>query len=274
MFVDAFTHLLFERERLDGADALQRFLHGFQNVGGAEELAVGESLDPFHELAQYQHCRRRHDEAEQRHQRILDHHHGDEADQEQDVAADRVDELVQNVGDGFRARCEPREKFRRMPFREEADAFAHQLGEQPALIVGEDRVTDLRQDHGVTVGRDALDDEQEDRHAGQSRDAGNVPCDIGLVDDLAQDVGRRRGRAGRDAHQNEGRQVAPPIDRALFHHQAANQDRRAIRIVADFLRKFGHPGSLTADREPAGTSSAHCPLCQGFSSLFKGLQRK
>jgi hypothetical protein len=52
-----------------------------------------------------------------------------------------------------------------MPLREEADAFAHQLGEQPALVVGEDRVADLRQDYGVTVGRRPLEHEDQDGDA-------------------------------------------------------------------------------------------------------------
>jgi hypothetical protein len=54
-----------------------------------------------------------------------------------------------------------------MPFREEADAFVHQLGEQPALVVGEDGVADLGQDHLMTVGRRALENEDHDGDAGQ-----------------------------------------------------------------------------------------------------------
>ena len=85
--VDALAHGLFERERLDGADALQRFLHGLHDVGGAGELVVREALDPLHQLAQHQHRRRRHQEAEQRHIGILHHHHDDER---RSATADRV----------------------------------------------------------------------------------------------------------------------------------------------------------------------------------------
>ncbi len=86
--VDALAHGLFQRERLDGADALQRFLHGFQNVGGAGELVVREALDPLHQLAQHQHRRRRHHESEQRHIGILHHHDDDQPDQRQQIAPD------------------------------------------------------------------------------------------------------------------------------------------------------------------------------------------
>jgi len=44
LFVDAPLHGLFQREGLDRTDALQRFLHGFEDVGGAGELVVGETL--------------------------------------------------------------------------------------------------------------------------------------------------------------------------------------------------------------------------------------
>ena len=69
-----------------------------------------------------------------------DHHHGDHRDQDQEVAADRIDQHVQEIGDGFGAGGHARQKFRRMPLGEEADAFAHQLGKQLPLVVGENGV--------------------------------------------------------------------------------------------------------------------------------------
>ena len=131
-----------------------------------------------------------------------------------------------------------------MPLREERDAFGHQLGEQPALVVGEDRVADLRQDHRVPVGRQPLDDEDQDGDPGQDHDAADAFIDIGLVDDLAEQIGRSGGGRRRDRHQRERQQIAPPVQDALFHHEAANQDRRAVGIVGDFPWKFGHPRSI------------------------------
>ena len=60
------------------------------------------------------------------------------------IAADRVDQETEDLRDGIRTRGQARQEFGRVPLREEGDAFAHQLGEQPALVVGEDGVGDLR----------------------------------------------------------------------------------------------------------------------------------
>ncbi len=145
-----------------------------------------------------------------------------------------------------------------MPLREEGDAFAHQLGEQPALVVGEDGVGDLRQDHLVAVGRRTLEDEDHDGDARQDRDAADVLVDIGLVDDLAEQIGRAGGGRRRDRHQRERQQIAPPVGGALFHDQAANQDRGAIGIVGDFLRKFGHPRSIDGARQAVRPARQGC----------------
>ena len=198
------------------------------------------------------------------------------ADQQQQVAAERIDQEVENLGDGGGAGGQPRQKFRRMPLRVECDALAHQLGEQPALVVGEDGVGDLRKNHGVAVGRRALEDENQDGEAGQQRDAAHVLVDIGLVDDLAENPGRARGRRRRHRHQHEGQQIAPPVGEALFGDQAANQRRRAIGIVSDFPGKFGHPRSIdSAGRLPPACQGwlakrpSPCPLYAGFSSQIR-----
>ena len=126
---------------------------------------------------------------------ILHQHDDDQRDQRQQIAPDRVDQQVENLGDRIGAGGQPRQKFRRMPLGEEGDAFAHQLGEQPALVVGEDGVADLRQDHGVAVGRRTLEDEDHDGDQRQHRDAAHVLVDIGLVDDLAEQIGGAGGGA-------------------------------------------------------------------------------
>ncbi len=164
-----------------------------------------------------------------------------------------------------------------MPLREEGDAFAHQLGEQPALVVGEDGVGDLRQDHLVTVGRRALEDEDQDGDPGQDRDAADILVDIGLVDDLAEQIGRAGGGRRRDRHQRERQQIAAPVGGALFHDQAANQDRRAIGVVGDFLRKFGHPRSIDGARQDRPRvrpkRNASLPAISGFFKPNEDLRR-
>src|SRR6267142_77828 len=133
-----------------------------------------------------------------------------------------------------------------MAVGEERDVLAHQLGEQPALVVGKDGVADLRQDHGVSVGRRALDREDHNGDQRQQHDAAHVLVDIGLVDDLAEQVGRACGRRRPNAHQCERQQIAPPIGEALLGDQATNQDRRAIGVIGDFLWKVSHPRSIDA----------------------------
>ncbi len=73
--VEPAPHLVLEREGLDHAHALQRFLHGLDDAGAAGELHARDAAHPADHLAQEEECRRRHDEAGERHQRILHHHH-------------------------------------------------------------------------------------------------------------------------------------------------------------------------------------------------------
>jgi len=68
---------------------------------------------------------------------ILRHHH-DGRGPEQQQGKSRPSALIrrfENLRDRiWRPAVSPRQEFRRMPLGEEADALAHQLGEQPALV--------------------------------------------------------------------------------------------------------------------------------------------
>src|SRR5882724_3631052 len=128
----------------------------------------------------------------------------------------------------------------------------------------------------MSVGRRALENEDDDGDAGQDRDAADVLVDIGLIDDLAEQIGRACGRGGRDCHQRERQQIAPPIGGPLFHDEAANQDRRAIGIVSDLVREFGHQrsidcaGRFSVQRvRVAPKRPSPCPLYRGFSSQIR-----
>ena len=128
----------------------------------------------------------------------------------------------------------------------------------------------------MSVGRRALENEDDHGDTGQDRDAADILVDIGLIDDLAEQIGRACGRGGRHRHQRERQQIASPIGGPLFHDQAANQDRRAIGIVSDLVRKFGHPRSIdSAGRvscprvRVAPKRPSPCPLYRGFSSQIR-----
>ena len=149
------------------------------------------------------------------------------------------------------------------------------LANSRPLVVGEDRVADLRQDHGVPVGRRTLDGEDDDGDQRQDRDAAHILVDIGLVDDLAEQIGGTGGGRRRKPHQREREQIAPPVGEPLFGDQTADQDRRAIGVVGDFSVGFSLGSSVIrvpltapADR-PARQGCCGCTPClleQGFSS--------
>ena len=241
MRIDALAHGVFQRERLDGADALQGFLHRLQNVGGAGELGIGQPLDPLHQFSQHEERGRRDEPCEQRHIGVLIDHQSDQRDQRQQIAADRGDEQVEDLRHGGSALRQPVQKFRRVPVGKEADALIHQPRKHVALIAGDDGVGDLRQDDGVTVGRRALDHEQHHDHQRHRYDGLHVAVDIGLVDHLAQKPWQYGGDARRDDHQNGREHVAPPVNRGLLAQQAFDQRGGCGGVVADFLRNIGHP---------------------------------
>jgi len=106
--------------------------------------------------------------------------------------------------------------------------------------------------------------------------AADVLVNIGLVDNLAEQVGRAGGGRRRDRHQPEREQIAPPIGSALFRDQAANQNRRAVGVVSNFLWKFGHPHSIDSAGQASARASglaAKCFLARyiGFFQAKSGL---
>ena len=116
-------HLVLEAEGLDHAHALQRFLHGLDDAGAAVELHAGDAAHAADDLAQKVEGRRRANEAEQRHRRILNHHHDAKSDQRHQIAADRGDQQIDHAADGVGAGGEPGDEFGGMPVGKEADIF-------------------------------------------------------------------------------------------------------------------------------------------------------
>ena len=243
--VEAFAHGVFQRERLDDADALQRLLQRLDDTGAAHELAVRDPFDAADQLAQHQQSRRRHHEGEKRHQRVFDDHDGDQPDQRQQVAAERGDQEVDDLRRRRRAGGEARDEFGRVPVGEKADALVEQLGEHAPLIVGDDAVADLRQQHAVAVGREAFGGEQGDGDAAEDEDAGEALVDVGLVDDVADQVGAERRAAGRDRHQREAERVFAPMHKALLGQQSPDQGDSAVTLVVGRWQSVVvHPPSI------------------------------
>ena len=110
--VEAFAQDILEREGLDDADALQRLLQRLQDADPAGELVLGDAANALDHLAQHQHRGREHDERHEREQRVSIDHDADQPDQREEIAADRVDEQIEDLRRRRRAGHEPGGEFR------------------------------------------------------------------------------------------------------------------------------------------------------------------
>ena len=118
--LEPLTHDILQRKRLDDTDTLYRLLHGFEDARAAGELVFCNAVDAADHLAQNDECRRHDNETEQRHYRVLPKHHRDEADQQEQIAAERGKNQVEHLACRIRARGYAREEIAGMPFSEEA----------------------------------------------------------------------------------------------------------------------------------------------------------
>ena len=76
----------------------------------------------------------RHDrQRDERHHRILRDHHGDEADQGEDVAAETGDQELQRIADAIGREREPAHELARMPVLKEAQILADDIVEYTGL---------------------------------------------------------------------------------------------------------------------------------------------
>ena len=117
-----------------------------------------------------------------------------------------------------------------MPVGEEGEALVQELVEHAPLVGGDDAGADAGQDHGMTVGRQSLDDEQDQGGQPQDDDAAQAAFHIGLVDDVAEQVCRQGGAGGGDAHQGERRRIALPVGERILGQQAPRQGRCPVRV--------------------------------------------
>ena len=239
------SHRVFERVGLDDPDALHGLLHGFEDARAAGELALGDAGDAPDHLAQEVERRRHHDEAEERHHRVLHDHHDQQGDEHEQVAADGPDDEVDGCAGGRGSGGEARKQFGRVPVGEEVEILVDQRVEHSPLVVGDDRVADLRKLHRLQVGRARLDHEDHGGDEADDQDAVEVLVHVGLVDHVADEVGAERGAAGGEQHQAERPEIALPLPRRLFDHQPAHQRGRAVRIGEKRLKiRFEHSRSV------------------------------
>ena len=88
-----------------------------------------------------------------------------------------------------------------------------------------------------------------------------VAVDIGLVDDVADQIGAQRGAGGRDRHQHEGDGVFAPMHQALFGQQPPDQGDGAVTLVVGRM--------ASCDR-----SSALCRACRTYGTRSVGRRQR
>ena len=133
----------------------------FDDAGAAVELGARDRVNAPDQFAQDQECWRSDHEADEGHQRVLHHHYDGQADQRQQVAANRSDQQIDDL-----CRCAaPVDRRRQILWnagRRKAQAFTEQLAENRTLIVGNDAVADTREHHAVAICSKTLESEQYD----------------------------------------------------------------------------------------------------------------
>ena len=264
MGVEARPHRVLERECLDGTDPLQPFLQGLENARIAGELLVGDRLDAVDQLAQDQHGWRHDDDAEHRHDRILDGHDGGKADEREEVASERGDEQVQHLGRCRSPGGEPRDEFRAVAVGKETDIVLQQPRKQATLVVGNDLVADARHRHRLPVGGHSLDREQRGGHQGEEDDAREILVDIGCVDHVADEIGAERGARRGNEHHPECQRIAPPLPGRLLDEQSADQSGSAVGICKQPLQiRTEHSGCDSLMRMHGGEGFNPAPTACG-----------
>ena len=217
------AHERLEREGLDDPDALHRLLQRFQDGGEAVELVEHHLLHPPAQLADADDDARRDDQRQRRHQRVLRDHHPGEADQGQHVARQRGDEQVERAARRLRDEGLAGDELGRMAHVVEGEAHRQHLVEDAALHVGDDIVGDARQHHRLAIGGEAL--ERVDRHdrAADDPDRRELLADEDLVDHVAHDPRRHRGRRRDHDRHAGGEGVALPVLGALVAQQPRDE---------------------------------------------------
>ncbi len=275
MRVESGAHAVLERERLEGADALKGLLHGFENARAAGELMIRDGLDAADHLAQDQHRRRHHDDAEQGHHGVLHGHHRDKADERQQIATDRRDEQVEHLARRGGAGGEPGHELGTVAVGEKADVMLEQFREHPPLILGNDPVADARQSERLPVGGHRLDHENDGGHQGEGDDAGKIFVDVGLIDHVADQIRAQRGARRRNSHQAERDCIAPPLARRLFRQEAPDQSGRTAGVRKQPLKiRFEHTPPVARQMEPRRCSEPFLPRPERFSSGIGGLAER
>ena len=224
------AHLLFQREGLDDANALHRLLHRFHDLREADEFRGHDLADAHRQFARADHRDRHEDQRQRGHQGILDDHDAHQADEGQRVARQGGDHHIQGVGGGLGDEGLPRDEIRGVPRAEVPHGHGQHLVEHAPLNIRHNGVGDPGKGHLLAIGREALQQADEDEEGGDLPQGGHILGDEHLVDDIFHHPGGGGGRGRHGGHAQEGESVATPMPRSLFAQQTTDQRKGAGRI--------------------------------------------
>jgi hypothetical protein len=186
--------------------------------------------DAADQLAQDQHGGRHRYEADDEQHRILDHHDDCEADQGEQIAADRQDQQIKHLGDGSGTCGKSGDEIGRVSVGEIAKALIEQPIERPLLNIGDDAAVDAREYDRLAVGARALEHVEHHGCESERDDRGKIFADIGLVDEIFDQIRRNRRARGSHGHEREGEAIALPAPGRVLQQQAPDQRQRAFRV--------------------------------------------
>ena len=246
--LDLALQLLLHGEGLDDRDALDRLLHGAENMAVDLDRFARRVAQAARHVAKADQQRRRDQEDDDRQHPVLAEHDADQRDQREEIARDRGDRHVQNVADARNVLADLGGDAGGAGIGEVADAERHQVGVEAALIAGDDVVADLRQSDSLPVGGKAAHDEGDED--GGADDKHHVGALVGkrLVDDGFHDPGGERRRRCDQREAGDGEQIAldmcPPVfPRYPLEHAG---DRLGVHwrvlLLLIFQKLFPRPG--------------------------------
>src|SRR5215510_6773423 len=134
-------------------------------------LMMRNRLDAADHLAQDQHRRRYHDDAEHGQHGILHGHDGGKPDERKEITTERRNEEIEHVARRSGAGRKPRHELGAMAVGKKTNVMLEQPREHPLLIVSNDPVADAREHDRLSIGGHSLDHENHGGHEGKDDDA-------------------------------------------------------------------------------------------------------
>ena len=191
-------------------------------------------------------------EGDDRQERRLNDHHGEQREQGQEVAADAEHDHVEDVADGIGAAVHHHDQVARGLGGEVADAEFEEMVVNPPLVLRHDAVADAAHDHFLEVAGETLGERQSDDRQRQRHQHVEIAGNEDLVDDVLDDARRVGGGAGGYHHQEDGKQVTPPMAPEIGGEQPPDQCQRCGITKAEPAEDRGRYAPYDQRPSPAG----------------------